>query len=580
MQIYNECRSIAVRALEDIIPHGGPELKTALDTLSVERPRDSVHGEVSTNAAILCAKIAGMPPRDLAMSLAEVFRASDPVARADVAGPGFVNLFLKPEVWNSVVSTALEERRNYGRHFHGEGCHVLVEFVSANPTGPLHVGHARGAAYGDALARLLEFTGHRVTREYYVNDAGAQIETLCRSAYLRYLEAHGHTAEFGPDSYRGDYLKAVGIQLRKEHGDRLVDAPESDWMDSVRETTLHTMMETIRGDLASLNITMDNFVFESSLVAGNRIDDAVKTLRDRGLIYRGHLAPPKGKRPETWEDREQWLFKSTAFGDDIDRPIMKVDGEWTYFAPDIAYHHDKVERGFDELVNVFGSDHDGYVKRLQAAVAALSDRTVPFDIKLVQQVNVIAGGETVRMSKRKGDFVLLSEAIEAVGADVTRFVMLMRRNEAMLDFDFVRVQEKSRENPVFYVQYAHARVCSLIRRATVEGLPVDDDALILANRPLLTNRSHLALMQKVAEWPRIIELASRHHEPHRIVFYLTELAAEFHALWSMGGDDPELRMLQEDDAEGTCARLALARSVAIVICAGLQILGVRPAEEM
>ncbi|MCY4260282.1 MAG: arginine--tRNA ligase, partial [Rhodobacteraceae bacterium] len=555
-------------------------LAETLAKLTVERPRDRAHGEISTNAAILCARAAKMAPRDLASALVDRLQGNEIIARADVAGPGFVNLVLTPEVWNGVITTALEERRNFGRHFFGDGRHVLIEFVSANPTGPLHVGHARGAAFGDALARLLEFTGYRVTREYYVNDAGAQIDTLARSAYLRYLEAHGRHVEFGEDSYCGGYLKSVGADLREVYGDRFVDAPEAEWMDAVRQDTVHAMMAVIGRDLASLSIEMDNFVHESSLVAGTRIDDAIEALRNRGLIYRGQLAPPKGKRSKQWESREQWLFRSTSYGDDIDRPIMKTDGEWTYFAPDIAYHHDKVERGFDELINIFGSDHGGYVSRLQAAVSALSDRRVPLDVKLVQQVNVIDRGEVLRMSKRKGDFVLLSEAINAVGADVTRFVMLMRRNEAVLDFDFEKVRQQSRDNAVFYVQYAHARVCSLIRRAAEAGLEVDDDTLILAARPILDNPTHLALMQKIAEWPRIVEMASRHHEPHRIVFFLTDLAAGFHAMWTMGGDRPELRFLLPGDDDGTLARLALARALAIAIAAGLDILGVRPATAM
>lgn len=577
MHVYSEIRSLVTRQLSTLFT---VENDSKLDAISIERPRDRRHGEIATNAAILFAKQAGIPPRELAGELAGLLRASDLVRDAGVAGPGFVNLELVPWVWNGTIATVLEERRNYGRMFLGSDRHVNIEFVSANPTGPLHIGHARGAVYGDALGRLLEFTGYRVTREYYVNDGGVQVDTLARSAYLRYLEANGQEVSFPTDSYAGNYLAATGRKLRDEHGESLVGKPENDWLDTVRDCAITDMMHTIRQDLASLQVSMDLFSHESSLVQSGRIDQAIDRLKENGLIYRGKIAPPKGRRQEGWEPREQMLFRSTEFGDDTDRPIRKADGDWTYFAPDIAYHYDKLQRGYDELINVFGSDHGGYVKRLRAVVDALSDKPVPFDIKIIQQVNVMSGTEARRMSKRSGDFVPLSEAVNAVGPDVTRFVMLMRRNDAPLDFDFDRVREQSRDNPVFYVQYAHARVCSLIRRAADSGLDVGDDSLLLAERDQLEHPAQLALMQKVAEWPRCIEQAAMHHEPHRIVFYLAELASDFHSLWTMAGESPELRVLQEDDEAGTLSRVALSRSVAIVISAGLDILGVKPAREM
>jgi len=580
MQIFDAFKSLVVEELQRLIPDDTPVKENRLKAISIERPRDRAHGELATNAAIICARDAGMRPRDLAGKLAEAIAAGEMVKSAEVAGPGFVNLVLQPGVWNMAISTALEERRNYGRMYFGNGKHVNVEFVSANPTGPLHIGHARGAVYGDALARLLEFTGHRVTREYYVNDGGVQVDTLARSTFLRYLEANGHQVEFQPDAYTGNYLIEVGQKLKADYGASLADRPEDEWIGISRDCAVADMMETIRNDLASLGIEMDTYFHESTLVASKRIDEAIERLGEKGLIYRGTISPPRGRSQEGWEAREQLLFRSTDFGDDIDRPIMKADGDWTYFAPDMAYHYDKLQRGYDELINVFGSDHGGYVKRLKAVVAALSDHPVPFDIKLIQLVNVVSGSGTRRMSKRSGNFVRLSEAVDKVGPDVTRFVMLMRRNDATLDFDFEQVREQSRDNPVFYVQYAHARVCSLVRRAVEMGMNVDDDTLLLTRRRQLDHPAQLALMQKVAEWPRCIQQASRKHEPHRIVFYLTELAAEFHGLWTRAGEYPELRVLQEDDEEGTIARIALSRSVAIVISAGLDILGVTPVREM
>ena len=462
----------------------------------------------------------------------------------------------------------------------GQGKKVNVEYVSANPTGPLHVGHTRGAVFGDALASLLDYAGYDVTREYYINDGGAQVDVLARSVYLRYLEAHGKEVAFEDGTYPGDYLIPVGQALKDKVGDAYVDQGEDVWLEDVREFATEAMMDLIRDDLGQLGVKMDRFFSEKSLYGTGLIESAIKDLDDKGLIYRGTLEPPKGKKPEDWEPREQTLFKSTEHGDDVDRPIMKSDGSWTYFAPDIAYHFDKVQRGYDLLIDIFGADHGGYVKRMKAAVSALSGGQTPLDIKLTQLVKLFKNGEPFKMSKRAGTFVTLADVVEQVGPDVTRFHMLTRKNDAPLDFDFDKVLEQSKDNPVFYVQYANARVHSVLRKAAAAGIDVSDAALAGADLSGMTHDNELTVARKLAEWPRLIEIAARTNEPHRVAFYLYELASDLHALWNKGNDVPELRFLQEDNTSASQAKIALAKAVSVVISAGLGILGVTPVEEM
>ncbi|MDX5402304.1 MAG: arginine--tRNA ligase, partial [Rhodobacterales bacterium] len=496
------------------------------------------------------------------------------------AGPGFINMRLSNALWQGVVGAALTEGADFGRSTMGQGKRVNVEYVSANPTGPLHVGHTRGAVFGDALASLLAYAGYDVTREYYINDGGAQVDVLARSVYLRYLEARGQEVAFVDGTYPGDYLIPVGEALAQAYGDDLVGKPEAEWLEEIRDFATDAMMHLIREDLASLGVEMDVFFSEKSLYGTGRIEAALKALDDKGLIYEGVLEPPKGKTPEDWEPREQTLFRSTAHGDDVDRPVKKSDGGWTYFAPDIAYHYDKVERGFDMLIDVFGADHGGYVKRMKAAVSALSDGRVPLDIKLCQLVKLWKNGEPFKMSKRAGNFVTLRDVVEQVGPGVTRFHMLTRKNDAPLDFDFDKVLEQSKDNPVFYVQYAHARVASVLRKAAEAGIDVSDTALQAADLAGLSHDTELTVARKLAEWPRLVEIAARTNEPHRVAFYLYELASDFHSLWNRGNDEPALRFIQEGDAATSQAKIALARAVAVVISAGLGILGVEAVDEM
>jgi arginyl-tRNA synthetase len=579
MNAFAEIRTLVTGALgamerEGRLPHG---LSTA--AVAVEPPRDPSHGDMATNAAMALAKPAGLKPRDIAEELAPRLEADPRVESVEVAGPGFVNLRLVPEVWRQVVAEALARGREFGRCDLGMRRRINVEYVSVNPTGPLHVGHTRGAVFGDALASLLEFAGHEVTREYYVNDGGAQVDALARSVHLRYLEAHGREVDPASEEYPGDYLVPVGRALREKVGEQFLDKGEQYWLAEVRDFAVAEIMGLIRRDLASLGVEMDVFFSERSLYGTGRIEAAVDVLEERGLIYEGTLDPPKGKVPEEWEPRRQTLFRSTARGDDVDRPIRKSDGSWTYFAPDIAYHHDKIRRGFDELIDVFGADHGGYVKRMKAAVAALSDGQVPVDIHLMQLVRLFKDGEPYKMSKRAGTMVLLSDLIEEVGPGVVRFGMLSRKPDAPLDFDLAKALEQSRDNPVFYVQYANARVHSVLRRATSEGHDASDEALRRADLARLDHEAEMAVARKVAEWPRIVEIAARAREPHRIAFYLYELASEFHALWNRGNDDASLRFVQ-DDSEATAAKLALARAASVVIEAGLGVLGIEAVEEM
>ncbi|MDU8926793.1 arginine--tRNA ligase [Alisedimentitalea sp. MJ-SS2] len=580
MNLFSDIRTLVIQSLEAMLDEGTLPRDLDFANVAVEPPRDAGHGDMATNAAMVLAKPAKMKPRDIAEALAGKLAADDRIVSAEVAGPGFLNLRLDTGVWQGVVKAALSEGAEFGRSAMGRGQRVNVEYVSANPTGPLHVGHTRGAVFGDALASLLDFVGYKVTREYYINDGGAQVDVLARSSFERYREACGLEPEIAEGLYPGDYLVPVGEALKAKYGESLLDQPEDKWLEEVREFATEKMMDLIREDLGQLGVKMDVFFSEKSLYGTGRIEAALEALQDRGLIYEGVLEPPKGKKPEDWEPREQTLFKSTEHGDDVDRPVKKSDGSWTYFAPDIAYHFDKVSRGFDALIDVFGADHGGYVKRMKAAVSALSDGKVPLDIKLTQLVKLWKNGEPFKMSKRAGTFITLRDVVDRVGPDVTRFHMLTRKNDAPLDFDFDKVMEQSKDNPVFYVQYAHARVCSVLRKAADAGITADDATLMAADLGKLDHDAEQAVAKKVAEWPRLVETAGRTNEPHRVAFYLYELASEFHSLWNRGNDEASLRFLQEGDAATSQAKIALARSVAVVISAGLGILGVSPAEEM
>jgi arginyl-tRNA synthetase len=555
----------------------------------VEPPKDPTHGDMATNAAMVLAKEARTKPRDLAERIAARLRVDDLIASVDVAGPGFINLTLKPSVWADTLRAVLREGHAYGQSAIGAGEKVNVEYVSANPTGPMHVGHCRGAVFGDALASLLQFAGFDVAREYYINDAGAQVDVLARSAFLRYREAlREDIGEIPEGLYPGDYLKPVGQALAAEYGDKFLTMPEGSWLPIVRAKAIAMMMEAIKGDLAALNIKQDVFFSERSLFDGgnNRVARTIDFLRSKGDIYDGRLPPPKGGPIEDYEDREQTLFRATAFGDDVDRPLIKSDGSYTYFASDIAYHRDKFERGFRNLVDVWGADHGGYVKRVEAAIKAVTSGKATLDVKIVQLVKLLRNGEPVKMSKRSGDFVTLREVVDEVGKDAVRFMMLYRKNDAVLDFDLAKVIEQSRENPVFYVQYGHARGHSVFRNAreVIPDLPEETGAraAFLADAALdrLTDPAELDLLRRLALYPRTIEAAASAHEPHRIAFYLYDLASEFHALWTRGRDLPYLRFIINNDAGITKARLALVQGVVSVLASGLAVLGVDAPDEM
>jgi len=579
MNLFADLRSAVVDALGRMVAEGFLPSGLDLSAVAVEPPRDAAHGDMATNAAMVLAKPAGTSPRGIADALAVKLLEDPRIAGADVAGPGFLNLRLAPEVWQGVARQVLASGLDYGRSDLGRGQKVNVEFVSANPTGPMHVGHTRGAVMGDALSNLLAFAGHEVTREYYINDGGAQVDVLARSAYERYREANGLEPEIREGLYPGDYLIPVGEALKAKYGTSLLDKPEQDWLADVRDFATGMMMAEIRGDLALLGVTMDVYSSEKALYGTGEIEAAIEELRGLGLIYEGVLEPPKGKEPEDWEPRVQTLFRSTAHGDDVDRPVKKSDGGWTYFAPDIAYHYNKVKRGFDQLIDIFGADHGGYVKRMKAAVSALSQGRVPLDIKLIQLVKLWKGGQPFKMSKRAGTFVTLRDVVEQAGPDVTRFIMLTRKNDVALDFDFDKVLEQSKDNPVFYVQYANARVNSVLRKAAEAGIATGGADLLAADHRLLSHPAELAMLKKIAEWPRLVEIAARNNEPHRVAFYLYELASEFHGLWNRGNDEVQLRFVQEDIPTSQ-AKIALAKATSVVICAGLAILGVTPVEEM
>ncbi len=578
MNLFADIRAVVIDSLDALVADGTLPGGLSFDNVAVEPPRDPAHGDMATNAAMVLAKPAKMNPRAIADALAGKLTADARIASAEVAGPGFLNMRLTPDVWQGVVKAALTDA-DYGKSTLGQGKKMMVEYVSANPTGPLHVGHTRGAVFGDALATLLAYAGYDVTKEYYINDGGGQVDVLARSVFLRYQEAHGQEVAFEDGTYPGDYLIPVGQALKDKVGDAYIGKGEDVWLQDIREFSTEKMMDLIRSDLAALNIEMDNFFSEKSLYGTGLIESAIAELKEKGLIYQGTLEPPKGKMPDDWEAREQTLFKSTDFGDDQDRAVQKSDGAWTYFAPDIAYHYDKVNRGFDALINVFGADHGGYVKRMKAAVSALSDNKVPLDIKLTQLVKLYKNGEPFKMSKRAGTFVTLRDVVNQVGASVTRFHMLTRKNDAPLDFDFAKVLEQSKDNPVFYVNYAYARVNSATAKASAFA-DVSPATLAATDLSGLTSEAELTVAKKLAEWPRLVEIAAKGHEPHKIAFYLYELASDFHALYNKGNDDVSLRFVQEGDVSTTQAKIALIRAVSVVIVAGLGILGVTPAEEM
>jgi arginyl-tRNA synthetase len=560
-----------------------------LSRIVVEPPRDPAHGDMATNAAMVLAKEAKAKPRDLAEQIAVGLRADDLIAAVDVAGPGFINLTLKASAWSDALRAVLREGDSYGRSAMGAGEKVNVEYVSANPTGPMHVGHGRGAVFGDALSSLLTFAGYDVTREYYVNDAGAQVDVLARSAYLRYREALGENIGEIPEGlYPGDYLKPVGQALAAVYGDKLLKVPEAEWLPIVRAKAIAMMMDEIKGDLAALSIRHDVFFSERSLIEGgtDQVAGTIEFLRGKGDVYEGRLPPPKGAPVEDYEDREQTLFRATAYGDDVDRPLKKSDGGYTYFASDIAYHKSKFDRGFHNLVDVWGADHGGYIKRVEAAIKAVTSGEATLDVKVVQLVRLLRSGEPVKMSKRSGDFVTLREVVDEVGKDAVRFMMLYRKNDAVLDFDLAKVIEQSRENPVFYVQYGHARGHSVFRNAreVVSDLPEEAGAraafLAEAAVERLTDPAELDLLRRLALYPRTVEAAAAAHEPHRIAFYLYDLASEFHALWTRGRDLPYLRFIINNDAGMTKARLALVQGVVSVLASGLAVLGVHAPDEM
>jgi len=557
------------------------ELPAGLDfaAITAEPPRDPAHGDIATNAAMVLAKAAKKKPREIADALLPRLKANPVVVDGAVAGPGFINLKLADSFWLERLRECLKEGVAYGDSTMGGGKKVNVEYVSANPTGPLHVAHARGAVVGDALANLLSKAGYAVTKEYYINDAGAQVDVLGRSTFLRYKEALGESIGTIPEGlYPGEYLKEVGAAIAKRDGARWIDKAEADWLPVMRDFAIACLMAEIKADLQTMGVDIGVYSSERALVEAGAVDRAFEELSRQDLIYSGRLEPPKGQKPDDWEDREQILFRATKFGDEVDRPLKKSDGSWAYFANDIAYHHDKFRRGFTDMIDVWGADHGGYVKRMKAAVSAITAGKGELDVKLCQLVRVMRNGELVRMSKRAGTFVTLRDLLDEVGPDVVRFTMLTRKNDAPFDFDLAKATEQSRDNPVWYVQYGHARSRSVMRQASAAGIVVDGLDSALLDR--LGDAGERALVRQIAQWPRQVEAAAAAHEPHRIAFYLYDLAAAFHAHWNRGRDEPALRFIVEEDAELTRARLALVQAIGFVIGSGLKVFGVTPVEEM
>jgi len=584
MNHFEYLREKILAILGSLVDAGTLPVGTDFSRVNVEPTRDPAHGDIATNAAMVLAKPAGLKPHDLAGGIVDELNGLEDVTGADIAGPGFINIVLSNDFWYARLAEILQSGTAYGNSIIGQGRAVNVEYVSANPTGPMHVGHGRGAVVGDVLANLLAKAGFEVTKEYYINDAGAQVDALARSLHFRYREALGeNVGEIPEDLYPGDYLIAPAKKLAADDGDKWSHAGREAWLDLFRSTAAAAMMDLIRDDLAALGVEHAVFSSERELVRQGGVDRVIDTLEERGLIYTGVLEPPKGKKPDDWEPRPQTLFKATDFGDDVDRPVKKSDGSWTYFATDMAYHLDKFQRGFTEMIDVWGADHGGYVKRMQAAVKALTEKGGELDVKLCQMVNLMEDGEPVKMSKRAGTFVTLREVIDQVGKDVVRFIMLTRKNDAQLDFDLTKVLEQSRDNPVFYVQYSHARCRSVMRHAAdmFEDADFSPARLLEANFEHLTDSAELDLIKMMASWPRVVESAAEAHEPHRIAYFLHDLSSLFHALWTKGSkEDTSLRFLTEDDLELTSARLAMVSALTTVIASGLQVMGVVPVEEM
>jgi arginyl-tRNA synthetase len=585
MDVFIGFHGHVLAAVQQLKHDGVVPQDASVEGITLTAPKDPTHGDLATNAAMVLAKVAKIPPRKLAERIVPLI-ASDPgIEKVEIAGPGFINLTLARAFWPSVLRMVLEQGDAYGKSAMGKGQAVNVEYVSANPTGPMHVGHCRGAVFGDALANLLAFAGYDVTREYYVNDAGAQVDVLARSVFLRYREALGEDIGAIPEGlYPGDYLKPVAKQLADNHQATLLDLSEEQWLPMVRETALKAMLAMIEEDLARLDIRHDVFFSERSLVDGDhdQVAETIADLRAKGLVYEGRLPPPKGKIDEAWEEREQLLFRATEFGDDQDRPLMKSDGSYTYFASDIAYHRDKFRRGFKSMIDVWGADHSGHIKRMQSALAALTGNEADLDVKVCQLVRLFRSGEPVKMSKRAGTFVTLREVVDEVGAGPVRFMMLYRKNDAPLDFDFAKVTEQSRDNPVFYVQYAHARACSVLKnvRERFPDLDLGGEKLALADLDRLNDDAEIALIRRIAQFPRVVEGAAQAHEPHRLGFYLYDLAGDFHGLWNRGKDLPQLRFIYENDRELTRARIALVDATKRVVALGLGILGVHAMHEL
>jgi arginyl-tRNA synthetase len=585
MDVFIGFHGHVLAAVQQLKHDGVVPQDASVEGITLTAPKDPTHGDLATNAAMVLAKVAKIPPRKLAERIVPLI-ASDPgIEKVEIAGPGFINLTLARAFWPSVLRMVLEQGDAYGKSAMGKGQAVNVEYVSANPTGPMHVGHCRGAVFGDALANLLAFAGYDVTREYYVNDAGAQVDVLARSVFLRYREALGEDIGAIPEGlYPGDYLKPVAKQLADNHQATLLDLSEEQWLPMVRETALKAMLAMIEEDLARLDIRHDVFFSERSLVDGDhdQVAETIADLRAKGLVYEGRLPPPKGKIDEAWEEREQLLFRATEFGDDQDRPLMKSDGSYTYFASDIAYHRDKFRRGFKSMIDVWGADHSGHIKRMQSALAALTGNEADLDVKVCQLVRLFRSGEPVKMSKRAGTFVTLREVVDEVGAGPVRFMMLYRKNDAPLDFDFAKVTEQSRDNPVFYVQYAHARACSVLKnvRERFPDLDLGGEKLALADLDRLNDDAEIALIRRIAQFPGVVEGAAQAHEPHRLGFYLYDLAGDFHGLWNRGKDLPQLRFIYESDRELTRARIALVDATKRVVALGLGILGVHAMHEL